>query len=57
MGSDPRAGPDNFDLLQMYYDMASTLGQRVNQDQSTNAMNQCLNEFCRLIIARLSPRE
>ena len=57
MGSDPRAGPNDSDLLQMYYDMASTLGNRVNQNQSTDAMTQCLDEFCRLVIARLSPRQ
>ncbi|KAK8068053.1 hypothetical protein PG996_007165 [Apiospora saccharicola] len=57
MGDDPRMGPNNFDLLQMYYDMASTLGQRVNENQLPDAMNQCLNEFCRIIVARLSPRE
>ncbi|KAK6856791.1 hypothetical protein PG995_006978 [Apiospora arundinis] len=49
--------PNNFDLLQMYYDMAQTFAQRVNQDQPTNVMDQCMSEFCRLIIVRLSPEQ
>ncbi|KAK8109889.1 hypothetical protein PG999_008026 [Apiospora kogelbergensis] len=53
----PRPIPDNFDLLQMYFDMAQTFAQRVNQDHSTDVMDQCMNEFCRIVIARLSPAQ
>ncbi|KAK8073701.1 hypothetical protein PG994_004600 [Apiospora phragmitis] len=57
VGNDPTAAPTNFDLLQMYYDMAQTFAQRVNEEQSTDVMNQCLDEFCRRIIDRLSPHQ
>ncbi|KAK7946697.1 uncharacterized protein PG986_011018 [Apiospora aurea] len=57
MGSDPTTAPANIDLLRMYYDMAQTFGQRANLGLSTNVMEQCINEFCRIIIARLSANQ
>ncbi|KAK8071043.1 hypothetical protein PG997_011246 [Apiospora hydei] len=57
MGSNPTAAPANIDLLRMYYDMVQTFGQRANLGLSTNVMEQCINEFCRIIIARLSANQ
>ncbi|KAK8024192.1 hypothetical protein PG993_012258 [Apiospora rasikravindrae] len=57
MGRDDTAAPSNIDLLTMYYDMAQTFGQRANLGQPTDVMGQCINEFCRIIIARLSPQQ